>query len=123
MGCVCWDIYKTRSPRIAVFNGLIVQANKGQWVIVVHEYFPVKNCTMCKNIIELMVLEGHPGFICRGNGDSSFPISSVKWRGSPFPVDRGHLYFCRFAPIGSIPDFTAYKACQTVIRFALVSMP
>lgn len=37
-----------------MFSGLIVQANKGQWVVV-HERFPVKNCTVHKTMIELVV--------------------------------------------------------------------
>lgn len=37
-------------------------------------------------------------------------------------VQRGQLYFCRFAHTGNIPDFTAYKASQTILWFPLVSM-
>lgn len=73
-------------------------------------------------MIELVLLERHPGFICEGNTDSSFPDSGGKWRGSPLLVHRAQLYFCRFARIGSIPDFTAYKVCQTIIWLPLVSM-
>lgn len=71
-------------------------------------------------MIELVVLERHIGFICRGNRDSSFPNFSGKWRGSPLLVHRRQLYFCRFAHIGSIPDFTADIACQTIIWFPLL---
>lgn len=66
---------------MAVFNSLTVQANEGQWVVV-HECFPLKNCTVHKTMTELVVLERHPGFICKGNRDSGFINSSRKWTGS-----------------------------------------
>lgn len=73
-----------------MFNVLIVQANKVQWVIV-HERFPEKDCTVHKTMMELVVLESHPGFICKGNRDSSFVNSSRKWTGSPLFYREGNF--------------------------------
>lgn len=75
-----------------MFSGLIVQANKGQWVIV-HESFPVKNCAVHKTMIELVVLERHPDLICKGNRDSSFINFSRKWTGSPIFYIEGYFIF------------------------------
>lgn len=73
-----------------MFNGRLVQANKGHGVVV-HERFPVKNCAVHKTTIELVVLERLPGFICKGNRDSSFINSGRKWRGSPIFYIQGNF--------------------------------
>lgn len=96
-----------------MFNSLIVQANKGHRVVV-HERFPVKNCAVHKATIELVVLERHRGFICKGNRDSSFINSSRNGEVSYF-LHRGQLYFCRSAHIVCIPYFPYYKPSQTII--------
>lgn len=89
-----------------MFSG-IIQANKGQWVIA-HEHFPVKNSNVHKTMIQLVVLERHPAFICKGNRDFSFINSSRKWRGSPIFYREG-----RFPQI--ISYFPYYKGSQSII--------